>query len=396
MRDLKTLDKLIMKYLLVLTIIITFLLNLSNIGNLVNLVASILMPIIIGFALAYVVNVLMTNFEKYIFSRWDHTLVQKVKRPISLFLSYLLISIVVYVVMSLIIPQLYHVIVEMIKIIPYLLKSLRVWLESHEELLPQVTEMVEGADVQIEQIVQNTLEVANNFTSNILGATLTTVGTAFGFIVNAVLAIMISLYVLMSKEKLDNQFNRTMRVILPGKWYTRMRNVLRVLDDSFRHFIIGGVIEAFILGILVTLGMWLFRFPFAGMIGALTGFTALIPLIGAYISGIVGFLLIFVQSPFQGVMFLVFIIVLQQLEGNLIYPKVVGESIGLPGLWVLVSITIGGGLLGVTGMLLAVPIASAFYRLVKNYVTEAEKEEVYSEFGDRTQEVEDTHFDVLE
>ena len=387
MRDLKTLDKLIMKYLLVLTVIITFLLNLNNIGNFIRLVTSILMPIIIGFALAYVVNILMDFFEKYLFNYWKHPVVQKIKRPISIALAYVLIAFVVYIVMSLIIPQLYHVIIEILKIIPYILESLRVWLENNEELLPQVTKMIEGADVQIEQIVQNTLKVANNFTSNILGATLTTVGTAFGVIVNAVLAFMISLYVLMSKEKLSNQFNRAFKVFVTGKWYGRWIKIMEVLDDSFRHFITGEVIEAFILGTMVTLGMLLFRFPFAPMIGALTGFTALIPLIGAYISGIVGFLLIFVQSPFQGVMFLLFIIVVQQLEGNLIYPKVVGDSIGLPGLWVLISITIGGGLMGVVGMLLAVPVASAFYRLLKSYVLEAEKEEVQSEFSDRTGEV---------
>ena len=141
-------------------------------------------------------------------------------------------------------------------------------------------------------------------------------------------------------------------------------HTLQVIKESFESFIVGQCKEAVILGVLCTLGMWIFRFPYASMIGALIGFTALIPVAGAYIGAAVGAVMILTESPFKALLFIVFIVVLQQLEGNLIYPKVVGESIGLPGLWVLAAVTIGGGVMGIPGMLIGVPLVAAIYKLV--------------------------------
>ena len=172
----------------------------------------------------------------------------------------------------------------------------------------------------------------------------------------------------MGKEKLGRQISLVMKTYLKPAWYSHLVYFLETLHSCFRRFVVGQCTEAVILGLLCMGGMMLLRFPYASMVGALIGFTALIPVAGAYIGAGVGAFMIFTVSPFQSLFFLIFIAILQQLEGNLIYPKVVGSSIGLPGIWVLAAVTVGGGLFGLLGVLLSVPAASVLYTLLKRDV----------------------------
>ena len=157
------------------------------------------------------------------------------------------------------------------------------------------------------------------------------------------------------------------------KWAKRLLYGLRIFNESFRGYIVGQCTEAVILGVLCVVGMLIFRFPYAGMIGSLVGFTALIPVAGAYIGAAVGAVMILTQSPLKALLFGVFLVILQQLEGNLIYPRVVGRSIGLPALWVLAAVTVGGSLMGIPGMLLGVPITAALYRLIREDMSRRER-----------------------
>lgn len=368
MNQYNQLDRLIKKYVIVIGVIALLLLNLTGLQQFFGLLFKVLMPIVLGFMLAYVVNILMRRIEKMYFPSSQSKWINKTRRPFSLLLSFILIFVVIYFVMSMILPQLYSVAVEVTAAIPIWTETVKNWILSYQDRFPEIEKLVQQADLQFNKIAENLWGMANDFTSNFVQKTLFTINSLFSLIVNGILSLMISLYVLISKESLLTQFKRSMKALLPDKYYYLLRYVVHTLDHSFKHFVTGEVSEAFILGIMVTVGMMIFQFPYAGMIGALTGFTALIPLVGAYISGIIGFLLIVIQSPIQGLMFLIFIIVVQQVEGNLIYPMVVGDSIGLPGLWVLVSITIGGGFFGVWGMLLAVPLASAAYKIFKDYI----------------------------
>ena len=170
---------------------------------------------------------------------------------------------------------------------------------------------------------------------------------------------------LIDKEKFFSQTKRVCKSYLSEKHFDKVSHVSAVVNNSFRRYIVGQFTEAIILGVLCSVGMLVFGFPYAGMIGTLIGFTALIPVAGAYIGAGVGAVMILTVSPLKALLFLVFILVLQQLEGNLIYPKVVGNSLGLPALWVLAAVTVGGALAGVLGMLLGVPIAAAAYQLVR-------------------------------
>jgi predicted PurR-regulated permease PerM len=196
----------------------------------------------------------------------------------------------------------------------------------------------------------------------------TAVSSVFSTVVTMFLAIVFAIYLLAGKEKLGAQFVRLSRTYLGEKVTSRVLYILRVLDDSFHSFIVGQCTEALILGAMCFLGMMIFGFSNALTISIMVGFTALIPIAGAYIAAVVGAFMLFVESPLSALLFLVFLVVLQQIEGNLIFPRVVGESIGLPGVWVLAAVTVGGGVMGIPGMLIGVPLASAVYRLVERDV----------------------------
>lgn len=198
------------------------------------------------------------------------------------------------------------------------------------------------------------------------------VSATFSGFAKFVIALIFAIYILVGKEKLGVQLIRVTDHYLKPEWNEKIRYVLRVFNECFHKFIVGQCIEAVVLGSLCILGMTILRFPYAMMIGTLIGFTALIPVAGAYIGAGVGAFMILTVSPIQALVFLLFIVILQQLEGNLIYPKVVGSSIGLPGIWVLAAVTIGGGISGIGGMLLGVPTAAALYQLIKNDMNKKE------------------------
>ena len=205
-----------------------------------------------------------------------------------------------------------------------------------------------------------------------MNSVVATVSGVFSGAVTLVMGFMFSFYILYGKEKLGRQARRMMRSYLKPAWCERAFYVLHVLDDSFHRYVVGQCTEAVILGTLCTLGMLIFGFPYATMIGALVGATALIPIAGAYIGAGVGAILILTVSPVEALLFLVFIVILQQLEGNIVYPRVVGSQLGLPALWVLAAITVGGNVMGIGGMLLAVPLTTAIYRLVRENVRKRE------------------------
>ena len=356
----------IIKYLFIAGLIVLAIVNFDRLKNIFSYLLTISMPIILGFIIAYILNIPMGMLEKLYFPNSDSIVVKKTRRPVSILVSIIIITVVLIFILNLVIPQLISVFGRIIEIIPVLANGIQSWVIENEEIFPPLAEFVETFQIDWQNIVTNMISIVNRFTTNIIETTLSTVGSVFSIVVNLFLSLMISLYVLMSKETLGRQFRILSETYLPERGHKGLMYVLEVTDYSFRHFITGEVLEALILGSLVTVGMWIFQFPYASMIGALTGVTALIPVLGAYISGAIGFIMILVDSPIQALTFLVFIIVIQQLEGNLIYPRVVGGSIGLPGLWVLISITIGGGLLGIWGMLLAVPLVSTLFKLLKN------------------------------
>lgn len=322
------------------------------------------MPLIIGCVLAYVINILMKTFENWYDKLFKVEVARKIKRVVCLILAFLSLAGIIALIINLVLPELINCIASFIRLIPGALQTV-VDIVGEEQILQMFPELQKGFDFssissQVEQLIKTVL----GGVGGAVGSIMNVVTSAVSAVVNVVIGLIFSLYVLLDKEGLGRRC-KTLISTYFSKASDKIFYVAKVLDDSFHSFIVGQCLEAVVLGTLCVIGMLIFRFPYAVMIGVFIGFTALIPVAGAYIGAAVGAIMILTISPIQAVEFLIFIVVLQQLEGNLIYPKVVGKSIGLPGIWVLTAVTVGGGVLGVGGMLLAVPLFAAGYRLIR-------------------------------
>ncbi len=354
----------------------------KNISGIIGAVVSALSPVIIGFAIAYVLNILMSFYERNYFKKLSHKkFFRATKRPVCLVGAVLTLIAIVALIVILVVPELVECVKFLVAEIPPLIEKL---LDSRfvKEILPKdILSKLYGIDWM--SYVSKLIEAVGSGLGSAVNVVVNAVTSVFSVIITAFLSIIFSVYMLATKDKLASQSNRVMENYFTEKTTSRVKYTLGIFDDSFRKYIVGQCTEAVILGVLCTLGMLLFRFPYAPMIGALVGFTALIPVAGAYIGAGVGALMMLTESPVKALLFLVFIIILQQLEGNLIYPRVVGNSVGLPALWVLAAVTVGGALGGVLGMLLGVPIAAAIYRIVREDIQRREiakqKEEITEE-----------------
>lgn len=328
-------------------------------------------PIIIGFGIAYVLNILMSFYERHYFKKRSHKkFVRVTKRPVCLIGAILTLLAIIALIVLLVVPELVEVVKFLAAEIPPLIEKL---LESKfvKEILPKNI-LSKLSDIDWMSYVTKILETVSSGFGDAVNVVVNAVTSVVSVIVTAFLSIIFSLYLLGARDKLADQARRLLRNYLPEKTTGRVMYTLGVFNDSFHSYIVGQCTEAVILGVLCTIGMFIFRFPYAPMIGALIGFTALIPVAGAYIGAGVGAVMMLTESPLKALLFLVFILVLQQLEGNIIYPKVVGNSVGLPAIWVLAAVTVGGALFGVIGMLVGVPIAAAVYRLVREDVRRRE------------------------
>ena len=333
----------------------------AKIEGLVSLSVNAAMPLIIGCVMAYVINILMCWYEVWYVKLFRVDVAKNIRRVVCLILAFLSLGGIVFLIVNLVLPELINCIASFIRLIPGAFAMIVDFI-GEEQVLKYFPQLQEGIDIsgQAEQMIKTILGGVGGAVDSIVSA----VSSFFSIMVNVVIGLIFSLYLLIEKEKLGAQCKRLIQTYLP-KRSGKIFYVTSVLNESFHSFIVGQCIEAVVLGGLCVVGMLLLKFPYAVMIGVFIGFTALIPIAGAYIGAAVGAVMILTVSPFKALQFLVFIVVLQQLEGNLIYPKVVGKSIGLPGIWVLTAITIGGGVLGIGGMLLAVPIFASLYRLVK-------------------------------
>lgn len=339
----------------------------AKLEGLVALAVGAATPLIIGCIMAYVVNILMRFYEDWYDKLFKVEVAIKIKRIVCLILAFLSLFGIVALIVNLVLPELINCIASFIRLIPGALQLL-IDFVGKEQVMKFFPELGNGFDISaISAEVEGLIKTVIGGVGGAVGSLVAAVSSAASIIVNVVIGLIFSLYVLLDKEKLGEQTKCLVETYLP-KASEKIFYVTKVLDESFHSFIVGQCIEAVVLGGLCTLGMLVLQFPYAVMIGVFIGFTALIPIAGAYIGAGVGAVMILTVSPLQAVQFLAFVLILQQLEGNLIYPKVVGQSIGLPGIWVLTAITIGGGVLGIGGMLLAVPLFAAGYRLVKEDV----------------------------
>ena len=341
--------------------------NIEILGNLIGKIIEIISPFVIGAAIAFILNLPMGFFESKLSNfktKKGKKLGKSFIRTVSLILAIVVIALVLTLIINIILPEIVNIITLLIEKLPYYGAELKNIATSITTDVPQINEAIKNIDINNKELQDQVKNLATSFLSKSVSVVSNIIGSLF----NSIVAIVFAAYILTSKDKLKTQAKKILYAYNDKEKAEKIINLGRMSRDIFRKFISGQCLEAVILGILSIVGMLIFQLPYAVPIGVLIGVTALIPIVGAFIGIIIGAILILSVTPVKVITFLVYILILQQIEGNLIYPKVVGDSVGLPGIWVLVSVAVGGDLFGVIGMLLGLPTASVLYTIFKNDV----------------------------
>ena len=340
-------------------------LNYSIIISAVRWVIGVLSPLIIGLCFAFVLNLLLRPLESgwdWLFLRkGDSPLAKKLKRPVSIFISIILTLGAIVAVFFIIIPEVSRTLRTIIDALPGYFEELKAWWKGLSEFLAEYSVILPELNFENTAIIAKLTEFVTSSGEMIFNHTINTTTAIVTAVFNIFIGFAFCIYLLAGKERLIGQSKRTLTAALSEKRAKRIFAFFSRVNDSFSHFVTGQVVEAIIIGLLCFIGMLILGLPYATVVSVLVGVTALIPILGAYIGTAIGALLILVESPIKALWFIVFIIILQQLEGNLIYPHVVGKSVGLPGIWVLAAVTVGGNIYGVMGMLVSVPVCSVIY-----------------------------------
>ncbi|NCC01069.1 MAG: AI-2E family transporter [Clostridia bacterium] len=368
-----------LKYILCVGVIILIITRLDKIFSWAGNLWEIIFPLVLGCLIAYVLNIIMKFLERYWFVNSKNRFVQRTRRGACVFLSIFFVLGAVILIIRIILPELIEAFGVIGKEIPIYFEKVQAWIIANGEMFPSLAEQIGTMEINWQEIFERLVGYATSGVSSMLNSAVLLITNVVGSIFNVVIALIFSIYVLLNKEKLKSQLQTLEKVYMSPSAVTRLNKVIETAHSCFTSFISGQCVEAVILGSLCTVGMLLLRFPYAPMVGTLIGATALIPMVGAYLGAAVGAFMIFTVNPIKALGFLIFIVILQQLEGNLIYPKVVGVSIGLPGIWVLVAVTIGGGLGGVPGMLIGVPLTATIYRLICHDVKERKEKMIIGE-----------------
>ena len=343
--------------------------NLQLIGNTIGFIFKLIFPFIVGLAIAFILNVIVNVLEHKIFDKLNNkNIFYRFKRPISITISILLLLLIIMFLVFLVVPELVKTVSMFAQNIPSVGENIKQWLENITTNYPEISNQIKNINLDWDSINESIIEYAQTGLGAILNGSITFIMSTISGIVNFVVGFIFAFYILLQKENLIRQTKKLLYAYLPNKIANKIIHISKVTNKTFNNFATGQLTEAFILGLLCCIGMLILGLPYAVTIGVLVGFTSLIPLVGAFIGAAVGVVLIVVSSPIKAVIFVIFIIILQQIEGNLIYPKVVGNSVGLSGMWVMVAITVGGSAFGLIGMIICVPIASVVYTIMSDRI----------------------------
>lgn len=340
--------------------------HLGLLADALNKCLGISMPFLLGGAIAFVLNVPMKFFEGHL-----QRLI-KGKKLLVRFLSILLafavaFGVIIFVIMT-VIPELINTVKALNQGFPEFLNNVDHWVKGLTRTYPEITDFIASIELNWSKLSETVLNFLQSSVTNVLNSTWGVASSVIGGLTTTFLGLVFAVYILVQKEKLGLQCKKLLWAYLPQKHVLRLLKIGRLTHKTFSGFIAGQCTEAVIFGLLCYLGMLLCRFPYAISVSVLIGFTTLIPVLGAFLGTALGAILIMVSDPIQAVWFVVMIIVLQQVDENLIYPRVVGNSVGLPSMWVMVAVTLGGSIMGVLGMLLFVPLASVLYALLRESV----------------------------
>ena len=371
--------KKIMLLILFTMALLAGLLNLAKIGSVLEMIFHIIFPFILGGAIAFIINMPMKWVENTFFGRerWkNNETIQKIKRPVSLMAAILLICAVIGIVFFVVVPQLGDTFIRLGRDVRVFWPKAQEWAVDLFENNPEIAHWISELEMDWDKVVSQAISFVKVGAGTILGSTVSVAKSIVSGAANFAIAFVFAIYILISKETLKRQVEKVLSAFCSDRKVESIVKISSLTHRTFANFLAGQCIEAVILGFMFFVTMTIFRFPYALLVGVLIAFTALIPIFGAFIGCAIGTFLILVENPMQALAFVVLFLILQQVEGNLIYPHVVGNSVGLPSIWVLVAVTIGGSLMGIVGMLIFIPFVSVVYTLFRGYINKRLKDKM--------------------
>ena len=334
--------------------------------NAVRFILGIIMPFLVGGVIAFIFNVPMKKIEKHLFAK--NKKMEKWRRPLAYLLTLLLVIGIIVLVLVVVIPELGNTISMLVAQIPVAFDAVAEWANDMLKEYPALEPAVAELDINWSSVSASVVDFIQSIASGLVSSGVGFFSGVVSGVATFVIAFTFSIYVLFQKERLQRQAKQILYALLPEKVTEKVISVASLSNQIFSNFLSGQCVEAVILGTLFVITMTIFRMPYAMLTGIVIAITALVPIFGAFIGCVVGMLLIVMVNPIQAIWFLILFLVLQQLEGNLIYPHVVGNSVGLPSIWVLAAVTIGGNLFGIAGILIFIPLCSVLYTLFRDFV----------------------------
>ena len=353
---------------LMVAVLLVVVLFWSRISEALSFLTGILKPFILGGALAFILNLPLSFLEKKVFRNLKGR-GEKFKRPLSIFLSLVFVLLLILILLLTVVPEVISAFESIISSIPSLVTRVESW--SNDVLTPVLKnnpELLKSLETNWDSLLSKSLSFLKDGLSALLSSTLVAANSLISSITSFVVALIFAIYVLGDKERMERQFRSLLKAYTSKETEKYVLHVFSVLHRSFSSFISGQCLEAVILGSIFILVLSILRFPYSVMIGVVVMFSALLPIVGAFIACFFGAFIILLSSPVKALYFVVIFLIIQQLENNLIYPRVVGSSVGLPALWVFFAVTLGGALFGVLGMLFFIPVFSAVFVLLKEDV----------------------------
>lgn len=353
-------------------------------------------PILLGGCIAYILEIVVKRLERYLFPKVKNKWLQKSKRWICILLATVLVLGIIVLLVFTVIPGLKDAFTVLSKEFPNYFVQAKEWVLTNTQNIQPVQDYVKVLELDWTTIQERVINWAMNgvATGGLISSTVSVISAVTGEVANFLISMIFAIFLLVGKDELQGQFHHVMQACIDSKKRSVLQHILETANRCFSGFIVGQTLNGLILGVLTWLGMRIFGMPYALMVGVLSGTTSLIPIIGGYIGAALGTFLVFTANPSLALWFLLFIVVLQTIQGNLLYPRLVGNSVGLPSLWVLAAVSVGGGLGGIGGMLFAVPLAATLYSLVHEWVQkknasakaeqEAQKTQAPKEVSDKT------------
>lgn len=359
------------KIILILSVVVLLYCGLEHLSAViaaVGYVISLIFPFLLGGAIAFVLNVPMRQIEEKLLGKMKNKKMIKFRRVLACIITIILLIGVIVLAMFVVIPELASTIKNIVRQVPTVTQNTLTELKKMFSAYPQIKGYLDTIQIDWSSISESLWGFMQSGAWKMINSGIGVVSNAVSGVTSFFIAIVFSVYVLFRKEKLGEQGKQVLYAILPVKSAEKVIHITNLSNTIFSNFLSGQCLEAIILGLMFVVSMTIFRLPYAVLVGVLIAITALIPIVGAFLGCAIGALLIVMVSPMQALIFLIMFLVLQQIEGNLIYPHVVGNSVGLPSIWVLAAVSLGGKLFGVFGMLLFIPLCSVLYSLFREFV----------------------------